>query len=228
MFNFIKRHKVISGLACVNIIAIIAVIIAVIVHHAKTATIDINVAPINAEITLNGRKYDNFESYEVLPGNYHVKIAMDGMQVKEYDINLANDGFVRIWDYLLDANGGYDYYFTHPEDEAALANIISEDDTAALEFIAEYEKIVSILNDLPLIEESLSKNGGLYGVNYMYDTVTISSGRDLESCTSGDLCLLVTDTSGTKEEQALQIIRRLGYDPNNYQIIYEKVDYEQN
>ena len=105
MLNFIKRHLLASALVLVNVIAIVIVTVAVFFDSARTATIDIQVAPSEAVIELNGKAYENFETHDVLPGDYHVKISMDGMQTKEYDVRLADDGFLQLWDYLLDENG---------------------------------------------------------------------------------------------------------------------------
>lgn len=225
MFNFIRRHKIISGLVCINLIAIIIAIVVIAIHHAKTATININVAPNAAIITLNGQSYNNFESYDILPGDYRVKIAMDGMQTKEYNLHLENNGFARIWDYLLDTDGSFTYYLTHPDDFNTLANIASENDKSAQEFIAYYNRVIGIYDNLPVIEETPSKFGDMYGTNYMYDTLTIEDGREQEECTS-HICILATDTDGNREKQASLIISKLGYNPEDYQIIYKKVDYE--
>lgn len=224
MFNFIKRHKI-ASIVTINIIAFIIIVVAIIIHNAKTAVVDIFVAPSDATITLNGRSYDNFESHDILPGTYHVKISMENMQTKEYDITLENQGFIRIWDYLLDENGGYDYYLAHPEDESILTEIITDNDTAAKSFIKKYESIAGILDILPIVDKTPSENGNLYGVRYEYDILTIKDGRELENCSQA-FCLYITDTSGNKKDYALSIISKLGYDPNDYQIIYEEVSYE--
>lgn len=226
MFNFIGRHKAISVLVCVNIIVIIIVIVVIVIHHNKTATIDLKVAPLAAEVTLNGRKYDNLQSYDILPGNYRVKIAMDGMQTKEYDLTLEKDGFARIWDYLLDANGGFDYYLSHPDDELILTQVAGEDDKAAQAFIAEYQAKTKIFDDLPIIDETPSEYGDMYGVEHMYNTLILEDGRESEECNAA-LCIFATGTPDSIEDRAPVIIRDLGYNPADYQVIYKVREYEQ-
>ena len=224
MLEFIKRHKI-ATLVTINLVALVIAIVIIIIHLAKTATIDINVAPNDATLTLNGRKYDNNTSHDVLPGNYHVKIAMDGMQAKEYDITLEKNGFVRIWDYLLDEKGGFDYYLSHPEDELALAEIVKDDDKTAKAFIVQYEKTIGIFDQLPIIDQTPSTIGDIYGVRYMYDVLTLENGAEKEQCQK-PFCLYAKDTLGEREEYVKDLIYGLGFDPNDYQIIYEKVEHE--
>lgn len=226
MFSFIRRHKIISGLVCANLITIIAVAVVIIIHQHQTATIDINVTPSAATITLNGRQYDNFQSYDILPGDYHVKIDMGGMQAKEYDLTLEKDGFARIWDYLLDANGGFDYYLSHPDDELILTQVAGEDDKAAQAFIAEYQAKTKIFDDLPIIDETPSEYGDMYGVEHMYNTLILEDGRESEECNAA-LCIFATGTPDSIEDRAPVIIRDLGYNPADYQVIYKVREYEQ-
>ena len=214
MLEFIKRHKTISGLICANIIAIIVVIVVIIVHNAKTATIDINVAPADATITLNGARYDNFKQHDILPGDYHVRITMDGMQPKEYDISLENNGFARIWNYLLSEDGSFDYYLTHPDDELILAEVAPEDDEAAQAFIDSYNKKASLIDVLP-IEYAHFTDDFAYYTQY-----SIELDFDKEDC-ARVLCLLIKDNTGGNEQSARNKIKEYGYDPADYEITYE-------
>ena len=215
MFGLIKCHKLISGLVCVNIIAIIVIIITIVVYQAKTAVVDIYVAPSNAKISLNGKEYANFESHDVVPGNYHVKISMDGMQTKEYDITLENEGFVRIRTYLLDANNGFDYYFTHPNDEAILADIVEENDKAALKFIKVFNEKKSLEEHLPIYYDAFTDDFAYY-IKYNI------SQENRDDC-SRVLCLKIEDNTGNNKENAIAKIRELGYNPDDYEINYQYV-----
>lgn len=209
MLEFIKRHKI-ATLVTINLVALIIAIVIIIIHLAKTATIDINVAPNDATITLNGRKYDNNTSHDVLPGNYHVKIAMDGMQAKEYDITLEKNGFVRIWDYLLDEKGGFDYYLTHPDDMATLAEL--DIDQKVKDIVNYYNRITSIRDMLPLE----------YYERFEVDKpLGVFIEEDPNDCDSKALCLVVY--GGEKNRDiALKLIKEAGYNPEDYGIRFEK------
>lgn len=209
MLEFIKRHKI-ATLVTINLVALIIAIVIIIIHLAKTATIDINVAPNDATITLNGRKYDNNTSHDVLPGNYHVKIAMDGMQTKEYDISLERNGFIRIWDYLLDEKGGFDYYLTHPDDMATLAEL--DIDQKVKGIVNYYNRITSIRDMLPLE----------YYERFEVDKpLGVFIEEDPNDCDSKALCLVVY--GGEKNRDiALKLIKEAGYDPEDYGIRFER------
>ena len=214
MLEFIKRHKI-ATLVTINLVALVIAIVIIIIHLAKTATIDINVAPNDATITLNGKKYDNNTPHDILPGNYHVKIAMDGMQAKEYDITLEKNGFVRIWDYLLDEKGGFDYYLSHPEDEFALAEIVKDDDKTAQAFIAKYENITSILDILPYDYDAYTDDFSEYVQYRIYQNPN-------DNCDKA-VCLIIEDNTGGNEQRAKDKLKEMGYNLDDYNIAYEYV-----
>ena len=96
MFNFIKRHRLACAFVVIDIIVVLIVVLAIVYNNAKTAVIDIYVAPSKAVVEINGQKYDNFSSQNVFPGDYHVKISMDGMQTKELNLSLDDGEFGKI------------------------------------------------------------------------------------------------------------------------------------
>ena len=78
---------------------------------------------------------------------------------------------------------------------------------------------------LPIIDKTPTGYGLDYGVNYQYNTLIIEDGRYLEDC-ERMLCLYIRDTSGEKEQYAMDIIKKFGFNIDLCQIIYEKVGYE--
>ena len=215
MFNFIKRHKI-ASIVTINIIAFIIIIVAIIIHNAKTAVVDIFIAPSDAIITLNGRSYDNFKSHDVLPGTYHVKISMENMQTKEYDITLENQGFIRIWDYLLDENGGYSYYLIHSEDEAILAEIANDEKTK--KFLEDYDQAAAILDLLPIKYDAYSADFSEY-TQYKIE-------QDHRDDCPKIICLKIIDGTGNSEQAAKDKIVEKGYNLDNYDISYEYIPLE--
>ena len=216
MFNFIKRHKALSLLLFLNVVAVLIAILIIVIHNSKTATVDIMVTPYDAVVELNGARYENMRSHNIVPGDYHVKISMEGMQTKEYDFSIERDGFVRIWNYLLDANGGFDYYLIHPDDEAILENIVNENDKAAQKFITEYKQKIAIVNVLPVVFDAYTDNFS----HYTRYNIKIDDSRD--DC-SKIACLIIEDNTGGNEQAAIGKIKELGYNPDDYEIEYEFV-----
>lgn len=214
MFSFVKEHKVISALIFVNIVVVIVVIVAIIVHHAKTATIDIKVAPASAEITLNGKAYENLKQHDIFPGDYHVEIKMDNMESKSFDLHLDRNGFAQIHTYLKDASGGgYTYYLSHPEDEFILAEVAPSDDQPAQEFIKSYNKKASLRDHLPIDYDAYTDDFAFY-VQY---NISEDSADDCDKV----LCLVIEDNTGGNEEAAKEKIKGLGYNPADYRITYQ-------
>jgi len=212
MLNFIKRHKI-ATIITLNLVVVAIVVIAIIIHFAKTAVIDILVAPKDAIVTLNGRRYDNQKQHDVLPGNYHVKIAMDNMQTKEYDITLEKDGFAKIWGYLLDVNGSYEYYYSHPEDANILTKVALDDDEAAKAFIAKYEKAISIIDILPFDYDAYTDGFSEY--------VQYNIQQDLRDDCNKAVCLIIEDNTGGNEQTAKDKLKELGYNLDDYDITYK-------
>lgn len=211
MLDTIKRHKIISCLLLVNVIAIVVLVVAIIIHNAKTVTVDIYVVPSDAKIELNGRTYENFVSHDVFPGTYHVKISMDGMQTKEYDLELKEGDLGRIWTYLLDENGGFSYYLTHAGDESMLEEVAT--DEKALNFIAEYQRVASIEDELPIEYDAYTEGFA----NYIKFDIELDNREDCPKIR----CLKIVDGTGGNEQTAKNLIRDYGYNPDDYEISYE-------
>lgn len=210
MFSFIARHKLAFLLAFLNVVAVLVVILIIMFHNAKTATIDVYVAPSEAVIELNGQRYDNFQQYDILPGDYHVEISMEDMQTKEFDFSIADGEFKRIWTYLLDAGGGFDYYLENPDEILNLAEVV--DDEESKKFIEEYERITSILDKLPL---------EYYDRSDPVNSIGVYIEQSNETCEDAVICLVVYGGERNREI-ALRLIREAGYDPNDYGLSFEQ------
>ena len=210
MLDYIRHHKIVSAVIALNVIAILIAILFVVIHNAKTAAVDIYVAPSKATIELNGKNYDNFASYNLMPGDYHVKISMDGMKTEEYDLILENDGFVRIWKYLVDDNGSLDYYLKNPDEIAILAKF--NDDKDANSVVEYYNKVVSIRDALPLEYYDRSDPNNSIGVFVE---------EDMNECNDKILCLVIYGGEENRAK-ALDLIKEAGYNPDDYGIRFEE------
>lgn len=210
MLELIRRHKIISAAIALNVIAILVVVLLIVVHRAKTVSIDIYVAPSDAIIELNGKKYDNFSSYNLMPGEYHVSISMDGMKTKEYDLALENDGFARIWEYLVDDDGSLNYYLENPDEISILTKF--SDDEEVKKVIEHYDKVVSIRDALPL---------EYYDRSDPDNSVGVFVEEDINECIDKILCLVIY--GGEKNRDiALGLIKEAGYNPDDYGIRFEE------
>lgn len=213
MFNFIKRHKALSLLLFLNVVAVLVAVLVIVIHNSKTATVDIKVAPIDATVELNGTKYENLQSHNIAPGDYQVKISMEGMQTKEFEISVENDGFVRIWTYLLDENGGFEYYMDHSDDAEILKDVADDEAKAWLE---ELSRVWGIREVLPLTFSNTFEENATEVVS-----ISVRWGEN-DECNEKAYCLIIHDFTGNNTEKALSMIRDAGYNPNDYELVFEK------
>lgn len=214
MFNFIRNHKVLSLVVFLNVVAVLVVILVIVIHNAKTAVVDVYVAPSAATIEINGKKYDNFQSYDMLPGDYHAVISMEGMQTKEVDFYLEDEGFYRLWEYLLGEDGGFSYYASHPEDVTILENV-ADDNELVKEFLAKYREKEAAEQNLPINYVTDRANNG-----FGYMSIDIDLGND-EDCQDGaGSCIVIYDATGDGYDMAIRMMREKDVDPDDYEIVY--------
>ena len=212
MFNFVRKHKVLGLVVFLDLIAILVVILAIVLHQTKTATISFKVAPIDAEISINGRNIGREGTQNVSPGDYHVVISMEGMQSKELDVSLKDDEYRLVKVYLLDNDGGFSYYMRNPDELYALEQVADEE---ASKFVKEYRRLSAISEILPLTFSNTYDNT-------TNEIISISINWEQGGeCKEKPFCLLITDLTGKNREKALSMIREAGYNPDDYELVFE-------
>ena len=226
MFSFIRRHKIISSIIAANLVAILIVAIAFIIHISKTATLDIAVAPSEAEIRINGNAYDNFQSHELAPGSYEAVISMEGMKTRNIKFDLDTDGYYKLSTYLVSEENGLNYYWQNQQEMDNLAMVLedadgrvfgdnAEQDRAARELIAKYREKEAGEQNLPITYSADVADNG-FGFIYLF----ISLGDD-DNCKNGaETCIIIYDTTGGNYDLAVSLIQEKGIDLNDYEIIY--------
>ncbi|MBR2997431.1 hypothetical protein IKF33_03320 [Candidatus Saccharibacteria bacterium] len=224
MFNFIRIHKIISAIVAANLLAIIIIAIMFIIHISKTATIDIKVVPTTATIKLNGQTYENNVSQNLIPGKYVAEISMEGMQTKTVEMDLATDDFYKLQVYLLDSNSTFNYYETHPSEVDALEQLESNDE-ALKKFVDRYNKIYSIVDQLPLqLYNRTDDPATTWGV--YVDQYGTSTSNELENTEDNlaskcpTIVCLEAYVSNASNDIVYDLIREAGYNPDDYQITF--------
>ena len=103
------------------ILVLVAVLFAII-ESGKSVTLNILVAPQDAEILLNGSKYKN-GSYRVEPGEYEIKITH--AELEPYDeVRWFGEGeTVDLYLYLTGPDGDMSWYLTHNADDMIVTGI---------------------------------------------------------------------------------------------------------
>ena len=173
------------------------------------ATLDLLVTPLSAKIEINGRIYKNGE-HKFDPGEINVEITKEGFKTQNYVINLPANETTKLYTYLVQNDGSLNWYLDHQEDEAILMQIGGIEATEESEKYTEQNPVVAAI---PIIVEEY-KNGIYY--DFRVD------GGMFENCKK-DFCLKISDVGGNGYERALEEIRKRGYNPENYEILYELV-----
>lgn len=92
----------------------------------NSAGIDILVAPKNAELYINGKKYPNKGTFITTPGKKEVIIKADGFTEYKKDIIFYSRQNTLIHEMLNPDDSNKDYYSTHPEEANLYEQIYEE------------------------------------------------------------------------------------------------------
>lgn len=220
------QNKYILIFILIDIIAVIALVGVFINRASKTSSIYFNVAPVDATISVNGDTHYSNGQYDIAPGKYKVKISHDNLETKEFTVDIESKGYASVVTFLTGANHSFDFYelqdnyesFRKLKDIATAKNNITTDkDTSAQEFITNYEHIMSIADVLPI-------KGYVYAeptANMSTGGFTIKNGLYKTQCQKS-ACLIVQYYGKGYESEVPKEIEKAGYNPDDYQLIYER------
>lgn len=180
------------------------------INMLYSATLDIVVVPTEAKILINGEEYKNGVYQNARTGKAKVNISLDGFETQEFEIELKRDERTRLYTYL---EGNEEWYESMDEDNQNLLDIINEH--KGEQQTVELKDKYPIMADIPIVFERYLSNYTEY-VSYRVD------GGKYDGCEQ-EFCLKITDISGGNYEKALDVIREKGYNPSDYEIIYEDV-----
>lgn len=205
--SFLKK----SWFIILDIIIIVAFIIYFIIDSMKSSTLTVLVTPSDSTITINGKTYSN-GTYRFFPGEITATITKDGFESKSQTLTLEKNSDTRLYAFLTQEGNNFNYYRTNSSDLDILYTV-AKDSTEAQDFLAAYDDEKSLENFLPLIYNNDSRNPSTY-INL---TVTYNT----EKCKERPFCILITDTFNGHLDVGLSLLKQYGYDPANYEIIYE-------
>lgn len=212
---FLSRYykKIMIFVTVIVILCIVLLIVIPLSHINRPRTmIEINVAPGNASIDIDGKMYSN-GIYEITPGTHKISISADEFEPKEFSIETEADKTTRLATYLSNAEG-LSVYEKNIGDLNILATM---DDAEVIDFMKEYNKKISIKNSLP-IDASYAVDGA--GINL---SQTISDGSEDSRCNMA-FCLLISGYGEPNEYVLKNALNNLGYNLDNYEVIYDFKD----
>ena len=205
MKNLFKKYPlvfiVLGGLLIITIVLVVVAL-----SLKDTVEVEIKVAPASATVLVDGKSYQN-GTFRISSGTHNIHIEKEGFTSKDYTFDTGTNN--KLYDYLLQSDGSYTWYLSHEEDALILTSIGDyEQNLKSINYNSKYP----IIESLPIIYAH-------YDENYDYTEYRIDGGS-FSGCNT-DFCLKVTDTTGNNLESAKEKIREAGFNPDNYQILYE-------
>ena len=181
-----------------------------VVDKQKTASLKILIAPSKAVVERNNKEYKSNGTFRLRPGSYTAKIIADGFISQEVTLDLKKDQTESLYIILNPTAENEDWYNQHQTD-SNIANIIS--DYYANLSLQDYRDKYPIVNILPILVVEVDKT------TYDWTEYRIDYGK-FDKCRS-DFCLKITDSTGGNYDKAVNKIKEAGYNPEEYQILYE-------
>lgn len=206
-----KRRQKLIIVACIAFLlfSIFAIVMAII-DAQKTAKIEVLVAPSFAKVEIDHTKLKTSGTSKYYPGEYTVTISADGFESTETTLNLEKDQTATLYLYLQPTTENYNFYLEN-KTESNLVQRINDLRTQASNnaYINKYP-ITEVL-PINIVEQNREKNEWTeFHINY----------GQYENCKT-EFCIKISDYTGGNQERALNIIREKGFNPDDYEIIYE-------
>ena len=173
----------------------------------KTATIKLTVAPVSAEISLNGISYKNLETHKIKPGDYDLTISKpDYFETWQESFSIAEGENKEI--YLeLTPLPQTNWYKSHPRDADSLDAIYDH------RVYQKSERLISqypLLTKLPLRVEYFKNNS-----TYVYYLITYRIDDN------DNVAIIIQDYTGNNKKLAIERIEAEGFNPDDYAIEYQ-------
>lgn len=202
----------------VIIVAILAISGVVVYNLLKSAELSILVAPSTATVKINGKEYTNGQ-YKFFPqAGVEVEISSPEYQTQTTTIDLLANRTVLLRAVLEDEDGGYESYL-QDYDTYNLIKMLEPEvgSTRLTDFIKDTEKKISILNILPINENTgeFYKDQHGFIVSMDDNAATIQVMPSSDDCGVVN-CLEIYESNGNIEN-VRDFLRKKGYNLDDYE-----------
>lgn len=195
-------------------VLVVFIIFLAITNSRKSSTLHTIIAPSFATLTINNKTYHPNQDHRLEPGNYQVKITADGFQEKSLQIELSPNQTTNLYQYLTPNDHDISWYYQNSK-EAELFSQVT--DAMANQQADQYREQYPIVSLLPISVVEVDKE------TYTMKEYRIDVGKFTDCKT--DFCLKITDMTGGNQTAAYDKLRENGYNPDDYEIIYEYKPY---
>ena len=218
------RNKWVRLILALDVIVIIVIIGLMISKAMRSATLVLDVSPLDATIKLNGGGEYASGTYELVPGEYKVEISHDGLDTKTFDVKIDSGEIANITTYLTN-DGNIDWYkqkvnrgsYSKIVDMVSVdKNLTTDQDGSAVEQVKELEDNFQKLKNLPITKVVYDQTDTGRHLN---TDITIRANYSDECSTW--LCLEAL-MYGTDDESIIeQLLTNNGFDAEAYEIKYK-------
>lgn len=210
-----KRQKIIFISTIIGIILILTIpIVIYLISSQYSAILTTVIAPSSATLTINDKTYHINSDLHFKPQNIKATISAEGFETKEITLDLPANETSTLAVYLTPNDGDLSYYYNNPNEQKLFSRI---NDIQATEQAASYREKYPITALLPISIVEVDKS------TYSMKEYRIDVGEFTDCKT--DFCLKITDMTGGNQSAAYNKLRENGYNPDDYEIIYEYKPY---
>lgn len=198
----IKRLAVFAGLALLVLILIVSYLLIIDARHAKLAKVILNAIPDDSLITIDGAKSKTGTKY-LQPGRHVFVASKTGF--KTYTVSLDTEKGQMITINLLpgpNSPAAYQWLADNPDIQTKREGLASQNVAYIQQAL---QKNYPIIKDLPL-----------YTVNYKIDY-----GQSIKDPSDPTKIALYIEASPIHQSMALDWIKYKGYDPSNFEVVYQ-------
>lgn len=210
-----KHQKIIFISAIIGIILIIAIpIIIYLISSQYSATLTTIIAPSSATLTINNKTYPIDSDLHLKPQTITATISAEGFESQELTLDLSAGETSTLATYLIPNDGDISWYYQNSKENELLERVT---DTMADQQANLYREKYPITSLLPLSVVDVDET------TYSMKEYRIDVG-EFSDCQT-DFCLKITDMTGGNQSAAYDKLRENGYNPDDYEIIYEYKPY---
>ncbi len=209
-----KRQKLIIIISSVIGFFVVAIIIILLYMSdaKKTATLQTLIAPSFATITIDSKTYPVNQDIRFEPQSTTATISADGFKSKEIELNLTANETSEIVTFLMPNDGTLTWYDSHPQEFDLYQQVVQRQATVDSDnFLEKYP----IANFVPYVYVDYNSATNVW-TEYRLDI------GKFDGC-KREICIKITDSTGGNHNNALNLIRQNGYNPDDYEIIYEYI-----
>ena len=220
------RHKWARLGLFIFIIVIVGIAI-FLINTAKTASLILSVAPVDASIQLNGQGNYANGVHQIQPGTYEVAISHDGLNPKTFTVDLESGHVTMVIAFLSD-NGNFDFYALKDNyiSFQKLAEIASQDnntttdqDVSAEQFIQDFQQNYQLYQTaLPADIYEYQENNGLYTTTQY---IAIEADKNNNACQK-TLCIKAKIVISNDTDSVINFLQDKGFNLKLIEVEYEE------